>query len=258
MSVGLLLYTHSEYSFFWKVFVGQYKQWCNDLPVYFLTYSTTPADLLAKEIPSSWTKIYYDPTDTWTDRVKTGLMQLQTDYVLFLHEDWIPVAPVSMERLEEIAAFMKQKGIGCILSFHNFGCDLDCSHTQLPGKKKEFEETQDKAYKYQNEPHHFFQPAMWDRERFLLYTHRLLKTKHQNEDLDSLYFWSLQNCWSVQNMETQSTIRTMNSYMYPHIHALSEGKWNLTKYPTLKPLLESYGLETETRGDHPWWELDTQ
>lgn len=258
MSLGILVYTHSEYSFFWKVLVGQFDLYCKGLPVYFLTDSTTPPELLAKEIPSSWTKVFYNPDDIWTERVKTGLLQLQTDYVLFLHEDWIPVAPVSMSRLEEIASVMKENNIGCMLSFHNFGCALDCNHTRLPQKQKEFIDTKDPAYKYQNEPHHFFQPAMFELDRFVMYTSMCKKTKHQNEDLESLFFWSLQNCWSVQNMETQYTIRTMNSYMYPHIHALSEGKWNLTKYPTLKPLLESYGLETESRGDHPWWELDTQ
>jgi hypothetical protein len=258
MSVGILIYTHSEYSFFWKVLVGQFNKWCADLPVHFLTDSTTPSELLEKEIPPSWTKVFYDPNDIWTDRVKKGLLQLEIDYVLFLHEDWIPVAPVPMERLEEIASFMKQKEIGFMLSHHNFGCNLDCSHTMMPTKQKEFADTQEQNYTYQNEPHHIFQPAMWDRERFLLYTTRLQKTKFQNEDVESLSFWSLQNCWSVQNMETQQTIRTMNSYLYPHIHALSQGKWNLTKYPALKPLLESYGLETESRGDHPWWELDTQ
>jgi hypothetical protein len=258
MSVDILIYSHSEYSFFWPVMVGQFEKYNPHLTIHFLTDSTTPITLLKKHIPPSWIVHMYDPSMIWTDRIKKGLLELDSQYVLFLHEDWIPVASVSMERLKEIALFMSTKNAGCMLSFHNFGCDLNCRHTLQPTKQKEICNTSDPAYKYQNEPHHFFQPALWNRSIFLEYTNLLVKSKHQNEDLQSLQFWSLQNCWSVQNMETQYTIRTMNSYLFPHIHALSEGKWNLTKYPTLKPLLESYGLETESRGDHPWWELDTQ
>lgn len=255
--VDVLIYTHSEYSFFWPVMVGQFAKHTIDCPIHFLVDSTASDEML-KLIPSSWTLIKYDPKMIWSDRLKTGLLELKNEYLLFLHEDWIPVGPVQMNRLVEIARFMKEKYVNCLLSFHNFGCNLHCSHTLLPNKQKEFADTQDPQYKYQNEPHHFFQPAMWHRNTMLNYTSELRKAKNQNEDLESLYFWSKQNCWSVQNMETQYSIRTMNSYMFPHIHALSEGKWNLTKYPTLKPLLESYGLETESRGDHPWWELDTQ
>ncbi len=258
MTVDVLIYSHSEYSFFWPVMTGQFEKHNVDCTIHFLTDSTTPEAMLKELIPSSWIIHTYDPSLIWTDRIKKALLELTSRYVLFLHEDWIPVGPVSMSRLEDVATFMCSKDINCMLSFHNFGCNLDCKHTLLPEKVKEFADTMDPAYKYQNEPHHFFQPALWDRYKFIQYTTSLCKTKHQNEDLESLFFWSRQNCWSVQNMETQYTIRTMNSYFYPHIHALSEGKWNLTKYPKLKPLLESYGLETESRGDHPWWELDTQ
>lgn len=258
MTVAVLIYTHSEYSFFWPVMVGQFAKHNIDCRIHLLTDASTPPHLFSDVIPTSWIIHTYDPLLIWTERVKKALKELDEDYVLFLHEDWIPVGPISMERLKEIASFMEENNIGFMLSYHNFGCPLNCTHTRLPDKVKQFSDTKDQAYKYQNEPHHIFQPAMYKRTTFLLYTEMCKKTKHQNEDLESLFFWSLQNCWSVQNMETQYSIRTMNSYMFPHIHALSEGKWNLTKYPTLKGLLESYGLETESRGDHPWWELDTQ
>ena len=37
-----------------------------------------------------------------------------------------------------------------------------------------------------------------------------------------------------------------------------EGLWNFTKYPVLKELLDSFGIDTNSRGIHTWWELDTQ
>jgi len=69
---------------------------------------------------------------------------------------------------------------------------------------------------------------------------------------------SKKNCWSVQNRSTVTSLRTTNSLIFPHMHALSQGLWNFTKYPTLKKFLEEFGIDTNTRGVHTWWELDTQ
>jgi hypothetical protein len=258
MIVPILIYTHSEYSFLWPVILGQFTKYNEDCEVHFLYDEGAPQDLLDKYIPSKWIRHTYDPSDIWTDRIKTALVKMEAEYLLFIHDDWIPVAPFSNKRLDESAEFMKSKNCGFLLSHHNYGCDMNCEHSLVKTEVKEFQATAHPDYMYQNEPHHIFQVALWKRETFIQYTIRCKKTKNTNEDLESLRFMSLQNCWSVQNMTTEKTIRTMNSYIFPHMHILSEGKWNLTKYPTLKSLLESYGLETESRGDHPWWELDTQ
>jgi hypothetical protein len=66
------------------------------------------------------------------------------------------------------------------------------------------------------------------------------------------------NTYEVQNVKTVRQYRTTNSLIFPHMHVLSEGLWNFTKYPTLKKLLGGYGIDTDSRGIHTWWELDTQ
>ena len=71
-------------------------------------------------------------------------------------------------------------------------------------------------------------------------------------------FMRNKNCYSVQNIKTIRQYRTTNSLIFPHMHVLSEGLWNFNKYPTLKGLLDEYEIDTNSRGIHTWWELDTQ
>ena len=115
-----------------------------------------------------------------------------------------------------------------------------------------------KDYYYYKENNHIFQPAIWKKDIFEEFCYVFNKTKNQNEDNDCLNFMSKKNCYSIQNIETVISLRTTNSLLFPHMHALSEGLWNFKKYPSLQLLLESYGVDTTTRGVHSWWELDTQ
>jgi hypothetical protein len=113
-------------------------------------------------------------------------------------------------------------------------------------------------YYYYPEKDHIFQPALWKMDVFREFCDVLKKKKTENEDSESRAFMSKKNCYSVQNIKTVTSLRTTNSLMFPHMHALSEGLWNFIKYPTLQSFLESFGIETRTRGVHTWWELDSQ
>ena len=53
-------------------------------------------------------------------------------------------------------------------------------------------------------------------------------------------------------------LRTTNSLIFPHYHVICDGLWNFKKYPTLKVLLETFDIDTTTRGVHTWWELYCQ
>jgi hypothetical protein len=184
----------------------------------------------------------------WTKRVLKGLREIKDDYVLFLHEDWLPISDIKLDVLNRMVTFMENKRCGFLLSYSH----ISRTSTQ-PGLYTGF-----KDYYFYSEDSHIFQPAIWNKRVFAEFCYVLNKSKHQNEDTDCLNFMRRKNCWSVQNRETVTTLRTTNSLLFPHMHALSEGLWNFTKYPTLKTFLESFGVDTSTRGIHAWWELDTQ
>ena len=247
--VQILIYTHSEYAFIWKAFVGQMEKYVDkNMEIHFGYDENANPDLL-KEIPENWIKHTYPEYFIWTGRVKKMLQEMGCEYVLFLHEDWIPVKEVKSEILDYCSDFMKSKDCGFLLSY----CHISVTSIQS-GISTVYPDYQ--FYKLING--HVFQPAIWDKKVFEEFCTVLHKSKHQNEDQDCLNFMRQKNTYSVQNYQTVATILTTNSLIFPHMHALSEGLWNFTKHPTLELLLQSYGVNTKDRGIHTWWELDTQ
>lgn len=245
--VQILIYTHSEYAFIWKAFVGQMEKYVDkNIEIHFGYDENANPDLL-KEIPENWIKHTYPEHLVWTSRVKKMLQEMDCEHVLFLHEDWLPTGDVKQEVLDYIADFMTHQNCGFLVSYSHI------SVTSIqPGIDTIYPE-----YKFFKEDAHIFQPGIWNKKVFEEFCN-LNKSKHQNEDFDCLNFMRGKNTYSVQNYNTVTTLRTTNSLLFPHMHALSQGLWNFTKYPTLEPLLQSYGVNTKDRGIHTWWELDTQ
>jgi len=184
----------------------------------------------------------------WTDRIATILNEIDDKYVLFIHEDWLPTNKVTNVVVNDMVMFMEKNEIDYLLSY---------SHISTTSIQEGIPTTYDDYFFYK-EKNHIFQPAIWKTKTFKEFSNTLKKGKNQNEDGDCLNFMGSKNCFSVQNIKTVTSLRTTNSLFFPHMHALSQGLWNFTKYPQLKELLNSYHIDTDSRGIHSWWELDTQ
>jgi hypothetical protein len=247
--VPILVYTHTEYVFMWKAMVPLLKRYADKFEIHWLYEKTADQNLIQEWIPSSWIQHTFDETDIWTLRVGKCLLEIDSEYVLFLHEDWLPTNMLSPQIVSDMASFMKKEKCGFLCSY----CALVRNTTRHPGIFTGYDN-----YYFYPEDNHIFQPAIWDMKIFREFCFTLKKAKKDNEDRECLDFMGARRCWSVQNKETMLTLRTTNSLFFPHMHALSEGLWNFRKYPTLKAFLEAFGIETTTRGVHSWWELDTQ
>lgn len=245
--ITILVYTHSEYSFMWKAMIPMLIKYCKNVNIHWLVENKIDK-MLINSIPQEWVIHYYDENQVWTKRILKALNEINSEYLLFLHEDWLPIGEINLDILIEMTNYMKSNNSGFLLSYSHI------STTSIqPGIPTSY-----KNYKLFKENNHIFQPAIWDKNVFAEFCTKLNKHKNQNEDADCLAFMKNKNCMSVQNILTVTTLRTTNSLFYPHMHALSEGLWNFKKYPSLKQLLESYNIDTKTRGVHTWWELDTQ
>lgn len=246
--ISILIYTHSEYSFMWPVLVGQMNKYTDSsIKVHFLCDNSID-NIENYNIPKQWTLHVYDDNLNWTKRINSGLNEIDSDYILFLHEDWIPVEKVSEKILNEVCDVMDSNNWDYMLSYAHY--------SRVESQEGIFTGHED--YYFYKEDNHVFQPAIWKHSTFLEFTNALDKTKVKNEDFECLQFMRNRKCYSVQNAKTVRQYRTINSLIFPHMHVLSEGLWNFTKYPTLKQLLEEYGIDTDSRGIHTWWELDTQ
>lgn len=248
MSISILIYTHDEYSFLWKAMFPLCDKYIKDITVHVLYNNNANMEEVKKYISNDYVHHTYDPSLIWTKRVLKCLNEINDDYILFLHEDWLPIADVKLPVLQDMITFMKDKNCGFLLSYSHIS-----RVSVQPGIFTNY-----KDYYYYQEENHIFQPAIWNTNVFKDFCQTLNKHKNQNEDRECLDFMYHRNCWSVQNKETVTSLRTTNSLMFPHMHAMSEGLWNFTKYPILKSFLNSFGIDTNSRGIHPWWELDTQ
>jgi len=247
-SIAILIYSNSEYSFLWDMLVKLINKYVDsNIQIFFLTNENTELEL-KKTIPTNWIYCTYSESLIWTKRIYNCLKNINYEYILFIHDDWIPIGNVTEEILISMINFMRQQECNFLLSYSHFST-VNNQKGIYSGYNNYF---------YYKEDNHIFQPAIWNKIIFEDFCNILNKSKHQNEDSDCLDFMRNKNCYSIQNKETVLSLRTTNSLFFPHMHVLSQGLWNFTKYPSLKSFLESYGIDTSTRGIHPWWELDTQ
>lgn len=247
-TISILIYTHSDYSFIWPALIGQIDKYMDkDFEIHFL-YNDTIDDINLYDIPKNWIKHVYNDNLIWTKRVNSVLSKIKSEYILFLHEDWIPIGNVSKKLLEKMCDFMTDNNWDYLLSYSHFSVT-----DNQPGIFTGYDD-----YYFYKSDSHIFQPAIWKHSVFEEFSSTLDKAKNQNEDQECLSFMRNKNTYEVQNVKTVRQYRTTNSLIFPHMHTLAEGFWTFTKYPTLKDLLDSYGIDTNTRGIHTWWELDTQ
>lgn len=245
--IPLLIYTHSDCSFIWSALIGQINQYVKDIEIHF-AYNDTIDDIEKYGIPESWIRHTYVDNILWTKRINSILKEIDCEYIFFIHEDWIPTALVSGKIFDKMYDFMSQNSWDYLLSYAHYSV-VESQDGIFTGYDD---------YYFYKEDSHIFQPAIWKKDVFEEFTNKLDKAKNQNEDQDCLSFMRSKNTYSVQNVKTVRQYRTTNSLIFPHMHALSEGLWNFAKYPTLKELMDSYGIDTDSRGIHKWWELDTQ
>jgi hypothetical protein len=213
-----------------------------------LAYNDTLPNIQDYGFPATWILHTYPDNIVWTAKVNKVLKELASEYVLFIHEDWLPTDSVSGTVLEELTQAMRRYAFDYLLSYAHVS--VTSAQAGIP--------TGYPDYFFYREGAHIFQPAIWKRAIFEEFTSVLQKSKAENEDQDCLALMSRKRCYSVQNVATVTSLRTTNSLLFPHMHALSRGEWNFRKYPTLKALLDSYGINTNDRGINNWWELETQ
>jgi len=105
----LLIYTHSDYSFIWPALIDLVNKNV-ELEIHF-AYDKTFKDLEKHNIPINWIKHVYDDSMIWTDRIATILNEIDDEYVLFIHEDWLPTNKVTNVVVNNMAMFMEKNKI---------------------------------------------------------------------------------------------------------------------------------------------------
>ena len=176
-------------------------------------------------------------------RVKTCLDTISSDYLIYLQEDWLLTDSLSNERIKYCLEFMKNTSCEFLMSFPWKPLD-----TAYPMEYN--------GYTFIRLSSHWFQPAIW--KKSLLNELCVLDVPIvENERERCVNLTKNRICfatYSTNHLKEWST----RSFFFPHIHAIYNGKWTFVKYPSLKALVESYGIDTTTRGVDNTWLIEYQ
>ena len=235
---SILLYTHSEYSFLWKAAIPLLQKYASDFRVYWCCDS-----LLNFKLPSNFIPVIYNISDSWSFRIKTALDIINSEYVLYLQEDFLLIDTIDVKKIEYLTAFMKEKNCQFLMS------DIRQLWIQPPIP------TIYEDYEFQRINGHWMQPGIW--EKSLLYKIALLDVSLKDNETKEVYEITKKClCYSIRNTRFKEV--STRSLYFPHMHSIFAGKWTFFKYPTLRALIESYGIDTSTRGVDKSWIVDYQ
>ena len=193
--------------------------------------------------PEGWRVFIYDTKLSWSMRVKACLDTIDSEYLIYLQEDWLLIDSLSNERIEYCLEFMKDCSCEFLISFPCEPLDTCCD--------MEYD-----GYTFVRIFSHYFQPAIW--KKSLLNEICVLDIPlRENESEKCFSITKERNCFAAYCTTFPKDLST-RSFFFPHIHAIYQGKWTFLKYPSLKALVEAYGIDTTTRGVDTTWAINFQ
>jgi len=236
-SFCIFLYSHSDYSDVWDLTFGQIYKHINldEVSVIFCVDK-----LNDYKIDDRIKVLYYDDRQIYTDRILTNLININYDYIIFLHEDWVITNHFSNEYCVKLINYMNKNDILHIRSYKNYGASNtkpnvfynDVNICNIPNDSGNFIS---------------LQPGLWEKNVFKeLYSINSNKPNILESKSNSIFRSKYKNKFYY---ETNSIIAE-DSNMFPHIHTIGYGRWALCndKYGILESLLTQYNINKNIRG----------
>lgn len=232
--IPLLLHTHSEYSFIWKATIGLLSKYASDYTIYWCS-----DDLCGYELPSNFIYHQYDPKLNWSQRIKPILDKIDSKYLIYIQEDYLLVDYIDKEKIQYLLEHMTENKIDFMMSYLTYEMIYG-----MPIKSK-YED-----YLFAKVKGHYNQPAIWTKELF----GKMVDLDITLPQIESTKVYNLTNnanCWAIINIKNKDV--SIPTLYFPHMHAIHEKKWTFKRYPEMKALLESYGVDTNVIGTEEGW-----
>jgi hypothetical protein len=235
----IFLYSHSDYSDVWPLTFGQIHKHVNldEVDMYFCVDK-----LNDYKVDEKINVVCYDNSLCYTERVLSNIRNLNYEYVLFLHEDWVITNTYNNKYVLDVLTFMKTNNILHIRSYINYGRinhhvylndDQNINLVNIP-----------------NDAEYFIslQPGLWKLEVLIeLYSFNSNKPNLLEILSNSNNFFrnKCYNKFFCENIKLSE-----DSKMYPHIHTVAYGKWELLNdsYKQLDSLFKEYNIDKTNRG----------
>jgi hypothetical protein len=232
-----VLYTHTDCKDVWPIFFGQTKKYEKNLnKVIFVNKKDD-------DIPSDYKVVLYDDTKVYRERLLNCLNQIETDYMLFQHEDMFLYKNAQWDKILSYKRIMMDNNIDIIKLIrggNEVGQNFSLENPELKVITKDF-------------PYIFaIQPSLFKTDSFVNIV------THSKGD----------NIWQFE-IGAQKACRDLNikalyvddggikrgkahwdSNIYPYVAtAVVKGKWNMSEYKNeLTKLLNDYEISHKNRG----------
>ena len=227
INVPLIVYTHTDMKDVWPMFFGQLKKYIGDTKIY-VAVNEDDTEL------SDYIRIIYDDTNSYTQRWKEILEQVEEETFMFIHEDMILFDKVDFQSLEKYIGYVKDnlaESIKLILAGDKFD-EWPIDKTLVTNQYAKFS----------------IQPTIVQKQIF----------QQLVENLPPLNIWEFEDAIVSAGRDFMVRIGTekkrgiyhYDSLVFPYIAtAINKGKWNMSEYSKeLDELFREYNINPFERG----------
>jgi len=228
IELPIVVYTHTDMKDIWPMFFGQFKKYINGYKVY------VAVNQIDTQIPSDYIQLVYDDLNSYTERWRQILSQIEEETIMFLHEDMILFDKPNFELLEKYYGYVKS-GVAESIKMNLTGDSFvpsDIDSTLVTNQYSQFS----------------IQPTIVKKEIF----------KNLVNTIGSLNIWQFEEAivsygkdFMIQiGGEKKRGIYHYDSIIFPYIAtAINKGKWNMSEYQKeLDKMFNEYGVMPFERG----------
>lgn len=230
-----IFYTHSDYSDVWPILIGQTNKYLKNKKKYLFTNNLNNFSF------DEWTVLLYDETDSYQKRFFSCLEQVDSDIVIFHHEDMFLLKQPNIDLLNKLIFYIKNNKYDLIKLCK---ASYDDNFHQL---------LEPNIYKNPNNLLFSIQPTIIKKSLLLsIYKHtngnNIWEFEKNSNNL--VNFMNLNSCYYFDSSETKRGLFHWDSNLYPYIAtAVVKGKWDYESYNNeLSILHDAYKIDPSLRG----------
>lgn len=232
MGIIQVAYTNSNCSDLWNVFKKQIDKH-SDIPLYMI--SDTPINDIAVS-----NQYIYNNNDSYYSVWNEALKSFNSEYFIYLQEDFFLYSNINKEKINEYLAFLKTNPEYSFVRLIKSG-NLDS--VKITDTLFEIDSNNENSFA--------MQATIWRTSDYIM----LMDLVKENKWLEIPKYRDIMMNYNIKglyhyNGEPKRGLNHTDTSVYPYIAtALVKGKWNISEYPNeLTPILNENNIDINIRG----------
>jgi hypothetical protein len=227
----IILYTHNSYQDVFDICIKLHEKYSNSINV--IIFSNT---IMNNDYPN----ILYDEHMTYPERISYCLEKIPDKYkYIILSHDWVLMYDyINLNKIIKLMCFMKNNNIDQIRLLNS-----SCGSTSL--------EIHNNVYHIDNHGLLFsVQPTIWKTDTIKKITSENKNFVYRNIEWGiQEYMKQFNNCFYYEGEERFRNAGHHKSNIYPHIHALSHGRWIINENESyIQNIVKNFNIDINIRG----------